>query len=73
MKATKPVKVLLVGDSVAGSLGVGLADEARQYDVQIVNEGTPGCSLSMQNQIKVLFYTVTPARPVTSGTILTPC
>ncbi len=67
VKATKPVKVLLVGDSVAGSLGVGLADEARQYDVQIVNEGTPGCSLSMQNQIKVLFYTVTPDAPCDVG------
>ena len=58
----KPVKVLLVGDSVAGTLGVGLAQEARPYDVQIANEGTPGCSLSMQTQIKVLFYTVSPGR-----------
>ena len=59
----KPVKVLLVGDSIAGSLGVGLAQEAKQYDVQIANEGTPGCSLSMQSEIKVLFYTVTPDAP----------
>lgn len=58
ISATKPVKVLLVGDSIAGSLGVGLADEAKQYDVQIANEGTPGCSLSMQSEIRVLFYTV---------------
>ena len=58
----KPVKVLLVGDSVAGSLGVGLAEEAKQYNVQIANEGTPGCSLSMQTEIKVLFYTVAPER-----------
>ncbi len=60
---TRPVKVLLVGDSVAGSLGVGLAEEAKQYDVQVANEGTPGCSLAMQNEIKVLFYTVTPDAP----------
>ncbi|HVT41687.1 MAG TPA: acyltransferase family protein, partial [Acidimicrobiales bacterium] len=59
----KPVKVLLVGDSIAGSLGVGLAQEAKQYNVQIANEGTPGCSVSMQNQIKVLFYSVTPSSP----------
>ncbi len=59
----KPVKVLLVGDSVAGTLAVGLAQEAKPYDVQIANEGTPGCSLSMQTQIKVLFYTVSPDAP----------
>jgi hypothetical protein len=61
--SAKPVKVLLVGDSVAGTLGVGLAQEAQPYHVQIVNEGTPGCSLSMQTQIKVLFYTVAPDAP----------
>ena len=60
---TKAVKVLLVGDSVAGTLGVGLAQEAKPYKVQIANEGTPGCSLSMQAQIKVLFYTVSPDAP----------
>ncbi len=61
--SSKPVKVLLVGDSIAGTLGVGLAEEARQYNVQIANEGTPGCSLSMQTQIRVLFYTVAPDAP----------
>ena len=33
------------------------------YNVQIANEGTPGCSLSMQAQIKVLWYTVPPDAP----------
>ena len=61
--SSRRVKVLLVGDSVAGSLGVGLALEARQYDVQIANVGTPGCSLSMQGRIRVLFYTVQPDAP----------
>jgi peptidoglycan/LPS O-acetylase OafA/YrhL len=61
--STKMVKVLLVGDSVAGTLGVGLAQEATQYNVQIANEGMPGCSLSMQTQIKVLFYSVAPQPP----------
>ena len=61
--STKPVKVLLVGDSLAGTLGVGLAQEAKQFNVQIANEGTPGCSLSMQTQIKVLFYSVAPDAP----------
>jgi peptidoglycan/LPS O-acetylase OafA/YrhL len=64
---SKPVKVLLVGDSIAGTLGVGLAQEARPSNVQIVNEGTPGCSLSMQTQIKVLFYTVAPDAPCDVG------
>jgi peptidoglycan/LPS O-acetylase OafA/YrhL len=65
--AGRPVKVLLVGDSIAGTLGVGLALQARQYNVQIANEGTPGCSLSMQTQIKVLFYTVAPDAPCDVG------
>ncbi len=60
---TKPVKVLLVGDSIAGSLGVGLAQLAGTRNVQIVNEGIPGCSLSMQAEIKVLFYTLPPGAP----------
>ena len=59
----KPVKVLLVGDSLAGSLGVGLALEARQYGVQVVNEGSPSCSVSMQGEIQVLWYTVPPGPP----------
>jgi hypothetical protein len=54
---------LLVGVSIAGSLGVGLAQEARQYGVQIANEGTPGCSASMQTRIRVLFYTLPPGTP----------
>ena len=60
---TRPVKVLLVGDSLAGSLGVGLALEARQYGVQVVNEGSPSCSVSMQGEIQVLWYTVQPGPP----------
>jgi lysophospholipase L1-like esterase len=59
----KPVKVLLVGDSLAGSLGVGLALEAHQYGVQLVNEGSPSCSVSMQGEIQVLWYTVPPNPP----------
>ncbi len=67
-KADKPVKVLIVGDSIAGTLGVGLADLADRshYNVQFANEGSPGCSLSMQQQIKVLWYTVPPNPPCSS-------
>jgi peptidoglycan/LPS O-acetylase OafA/YrhL len=66
----RPVKVLLVGDSVAGSLGVGLSVAAPSYGVQLVNEGTPGCSVSMQASIKVLWYTVPPSAPCAGGDLL---
>jgi len=59
----KPVKVLLVGDSIAGSLAVGLSTYEANDNVQVVNEGIPGCSLSMDQQIKVLFYTLPPGSP----------
>jgi len=59
--------VLLVGDSVAGSLGVGLAAEAQPYNVQVVNEGSPACSVSMQTQIRVLWYSVSPNAPCDVG------
>ena len=62
-----PIKVLLVGDSVAGSLGVGLDQVAAQYRIQLINEGAPGCSLSMDQLIKVLWYTLPPGAPCRSG------
>ena len=61
------MRVLLVGDSVAGSLGVGLARRRARYDVQLVNEGSPGCSVAMDQQIKVLWYTIPPGTPVPDG------
>jgi peptidoglycan/LPS O-acetylase OafA/YrhL len=63
----QPIKVLLLGDSMAGSLGVGLAQYESNSNVQIVNEGIPGCSLAMGQEIKVLFYTLPPGPPC-SGT-----
>ena len=65
--AEKPIKVLLVGDSLAGSLGVGLALEARQYGIDVVNEGSPSCSVSMQGDVQVLWYTVPPNSPCDIG------
>jgi len=62
-----PVRVLLVGDSVAGSLGVGLDQEAARYGIQLVNEGAPGCSVSMDQLIKVLWYTLAPGTPCRTG------
>ena len=58
-----PVRILLVGDSIMGSLGVGLSTVASRYDAQIVNRGYPGCSLSVASQVRVLWYTLPPGAP----------
>lgn len=60
---TRPVRILLVGDSMAGTLGVGFAQVAQSYGAQIVNEGQAGCSVSMDGQIKVLWYQMNPDPP----------
>jgi peptidoglycan/LPS O-acetylase OafA/YrhL len=60
---THRVKVLLLGDSIAGSLGVGLSEYESNDNLEIVNEGIPGCSLSMAQEIRVLFYTLPPGSP----------
>ncbi len=61
------VKVLLVGDSLAGTLGVGLGAEAPRYGVQLMNYGTPQCSVSMDQEFQVLWYRLTPASPCQPG------
>ncbi len=63
VRPTHRVKVLLVGDSIAGSLAAGLAIYEGNDNVQIVNEGIPGCSVSMAQQIRVLWYTLPPDAP----------
>ncbi|HEY5024595.1 MAG TPA: acyltransferase family protein [Acidimicrobiales bacterium] len=57
------VKVLIVGDSMAGTLGVGLGQVMSQYGVDAVNEGSPGCSVSMDQLVKVLWFTDPPGTP----------
>ena len=52
-----------MGDSMAGSLGVGLADVAPRYGAEVVNDGTPGCSLASDQQDRVLWYTLPPGQP----------
>jgi peptidoglycan/LPS O-acetylase OafA/YrhL len=64
---THRVKVLLVGDSIAGSLAAGLTQYESNDNVEIVNEGIPGCSVAMDQQIKVLFYTLPPGLPCAAG------
>ncbi len=63
----KRVKVLLVGDSIVATLGVGLAQLAANANVQIVNEGIPGCSVTEQQEIRVLFYDLPPGPPCNSS------
>jgi hypothetical protein len=62
-----PVKVLLLGDSMAGSLGVGLSEMAPRYDAEVANEGNPGCSLSMDDEIRALVYAAPPGPPCRPG------
>jgi peptidoglycan/LPS O-acetylase OafA/YrhL len=61
-----PVRILLVGDSVAGSLGVGLSSVAGRFGAEVVNRGSPGCSLAEANQVRVLWYTNPPGKPCQS-------
>ncbi|HVX20525.1 MAG TPA: acyltransferase family protein [Acidimicrobiales bacterium] len=65
--ADHPTKVLLVGDSAAGSLGVGLGQLASRYGIQLMNDGDPGCSLSVDQMMKTLWYTLPPGRPCREG------
>ena len=43
--AGSPVKVMVVGDSVAETLAVGLNTPARQMGIDLLNEGTLGCGV----------------------------
>jgi len=65
--AGPPVKILLVGDSIAGSLGVGMGEVAPRYGAEVVDEGSPGCSVSMDQLFKVLWFTVPPGAPCVAG------
>lgn len=58
-----PLKVLLVGDSMAGSLGVGLGELSVAYNIRLANAGSPGCSLSMDGQIRLTYFNDPPGAP----------
>ena len=63
VSTANPVRILLVGDSMIGSLGVGLSTLAARYGAQVVNRGSPGCSLAEATQVRVLWYTDPPGVP----------
>ena len=58
-----PLKVLLVGDSMAGSLGVGLGELSAAYNVRLANAGAPGCSLSMDGLVRLTYFNDPPGAP----------
>jgi len=62
-----PVRILMVGDSMAGTLAVGLSTVAGRYGAQIMNMGVPGCYLSSGQQFQELWYTVAPSAPCQPG------
>jgi hypothetical protein len=61
------VKVLVVGDSVAGTLGIGLSRVAGRYGAVVLNEGSPGCSVSMDQSFEALWSTAPPGAPCRYG------
>ncbi|HEY5252973.1 MAG TPA: acyltransferase family protein [Acidimicrobiales bacterium] len=61
------VRVLLVGDSMAGSLGAALAPEAPGYGVQIINEGHPGCAVTTDSDFHLLLFSAPPGKPCQIG------
>jgi peptidoglycan/LPS O-acetylase OafA/YrhL len=61
------IRVLLVGDSMAGSLGAALAAEAPRYGIQLVNEGHPGCAVTTDSEFRFLLYRNPPGPPCQEG------
>jgi peptidoglycan/LPS O-acetylase OafA/YrhL len=70
---TQPVRVLLFGDSVALTLGIGLSDAADQnkYGYVLSNEGMIGCGVVDGPEADVLGAPVT-TPPACNGSPLTP-
>ena len=58
-----PVRVLVVGDSMAGSLGGTLSPYAADYGVVLINEGQPGCAVSTDSYYRVEANIVPPGQP----------
>jgi peptidoglycan/LPS O-acetylase OafA/YrhL len=62
-----PVRVMFVGDSMAGSLGASLAAEAPDYGISIINEGHPGCAVTTDSEFQFLLYDNPPGAPCAVG------
>ena len=48
-----PVKVLLLGDSTALTLGIGLSEHQRSYDVQMLDGGILGCGVTFGSEFQL--------------------
>jgi len=58
-----PVRLLVLGDSIALTLGMGLSvDAQQQYGISVTNDATVGCDLDTQLQV-VISGAVGPATP----------
>jgi peptidoglycan/LPS O-acetylase OafA/YrhL len=62
-----PVRILLVGDSMAGTLGATLAPYASSYGIELINEGHPGCSVSTDSIYRFALYQQPPGPPCELG------
>jgi len=62
-----PVRVMVVGDSMAGTLAMGLQQVAGHYGAEIVNEGTPSCSVSAEGDYFIRGQVVPPLWPCIPG------
>jgi hypothetical protein len=62
-----PVRVLLVGDSMAGTLGATLAPYAAGYGVELINEGHPGCAVSTDSTFRFAVFQAPPGPPCEMG------
>jgi peptidoglycan/LPS O-acetylase OafA/YrhL len=65
--AAGPIRVLVVGDSLGGTLAAGLGVEGPLYGVQVFNEGEPGCSVSMDGDFHLSGLTLAPGPPCRIG------
>ena len=60
---THPVRLLVLGDSIAMTLGMGLSvDAQQQYGIDVIDDATVGCDLDPQMQV-VTSGTIGPATP----------
>ncbi len=63
-----PVRVLMVGDSVALTLGIGMAEHEKQADLVIRDDGLLGCGVAMGDEVRVHGQIYPVAGPGPKGT-----
>jgi len=66
-RPTGPVKIMFVGDSMSGTLAVGLSEVERSYGVEIANAAYPACSMTLDQQLRAFDSTIDPLPPCKTG------